>query len=147
MSIFSKIGKAIGKVVKKALPIVKFGIGFVPGVGSIASKLLASGVGVKAQKIVATIEKGQSVLKLGGGMPGVTTGPAPPSVGQHILAVKHARTTHKVAHLLKRASGTKKKKRATVATRARRTVKAKPRKSRLKFGSPAWRKKFIKKRR
>lgn len=143
MSIFSKIGKAIKKVVKVAVPLVKFGSAFIPGVGGVVSKLLTSGVGAKATSLVKRIEAGQQVLRSSGSPFAAPLTPqlVPPSVSAHVVAVKHARTTHKVASLLKRRAPAKRKR----ATAKRTTTKR--RKTRLKFGSPAWRKKFIKKRR
>jgi hypothetical protein len=140
MSFFGSIGKFIGKVAKVALPVVKFGSSFIPGVGGIVGKVLSSGIGVKAQKLVHT---GEKVSKAAKAFPGVASQPPPFAAGAHVLAVKHARSAHKVAGMM-RVSTARKRRKPSVLKRRPTT---KRRKTRLKFGSPAWRKKFLKKKR
>lgn len=150
MSFLSGIGKFIGKVAKVALPVLKLGVGFIPGVGGIASKVLALGSVKKAIQIEKSVKGAANAFK--GVMPGGApiTGPPPvlrlgtASIGP-LMAVKHARTVHKVASY----GRTTPKKRAK-ARKAAPKKRAKARKAtgrKLKFGSPAWRKKYLKKKR
>jgi len=153
VSFFSKIGKAIKKVVKVALPIVKFGAAFIPGVGGIASKVLSLGAVSKGVHLAGQLKRAGRAFKRGT-MPGGATiaPPATPtlrmeagaSVGamSPLLAMKHSRTLHKVGSTLKR-----RRKSTTKRKTLRKAIKRRTKGRKLKFGSPAWRKKYLKKRR
>ena len=138
MGLFKSIGKFFKKVAKVALPVLKLGTSFIPGVGGLVSGLLSSKIGSKAQQLVKT---GQQVTKA---FPGASGGPVlmlPPT--QSIVAMKLAKHGVKVSSMTRVGRAKPKKRKA--ATKRRTTTRRKPR--RLKFGSPAWRKKYLKKRR
>lgn len=143
------VAKGVGKVVKTALPLVKFGAGFIPGVGGVVSKVLALGAVKKGLHLEQTIKKQGSAFR--GIMPGgASIAPPAPVLRAStagitpLVAVKHARTVHKVASYGRATPARRKARKAKPAKRAaakRRTGR------KLKFGSPAWRKKYLKKKR
>lgn len=135
MSIFKKVGKFFKKVAKVAVPVLKFGIGFVPGVGSLAAKAIQLGSVKKAMTIARGVKAAGRAMR-----PSI----APASPGAALVAVKHARHPHKAAVAgarqrgFRTSSGTKRRrKRSTTRTKRRSGAR------RLKFGSPAWRKKYL----
>jgi len=152
VSIFKKIGKFFKKVAKVALPVLKLGVGFIPGVGGLAAKALSLGSVQKGMHIAGQIKKAGRTLKktLPGGaaaqLPPPAARVAQPVAIHPLVSMKHKRTIHKVAHMAKRRSATTKKRKPSVRRAAKKRAPAR-RGRKLKFGSPAWRKKYIKKRR
>lgn len=117
--------------------VAKLAVGVVPGVGGIAGRLLDTGVGKLGAKAYRLGSSTAQVLKASPVMPGgaVSTpgGMAPP------MATPPAQFGGG------RLSGVVKRRRATKKKRAASSTRRRGRK--LKFGSPAWRAKYLKKRR
>lgn len=128
---WKKFKRTVGGVAKLAVSVV-------PGVGGLAGKLLTSGVGRTAVKGVATFKKGRSVLRsmaaspvMPGGAVSTPGGMLPPMV----VPPTDYGGVRSVAGIVGRR---RRKRKATTTTRRR--------KRKLKFGSPAWRKKYARKR-
>lgn len=138
MSLFKKVGKFFKKVAKVALPVLKFGVGFVPGVGSLAAKALQLGSVKKGLAVARAVKGAGAALR-------PTVAP-PSSPGAALVALKHARHPHKVAGSRRAAAPRRATRRRTVTPRGvvRRTTRKRTGRK-LKFGSPAWRKKYMKK--
>lgn len=132
MSIFGSIGKFLGKVVHVAAPVLGAASGLIPGVGGVVAHLLTSKLGSKA---VTLVKAGKAVGKAFPGQVTYATAAAPGA----LVAMKHSRHAHKLAGLKKVVSSRTSRKRRTTKPKA---VKRRARK--LKFGSPAWRKKYMK---
>jgi len=146
MGLFKSIGKLFKKVAKVALPVLKLGTSFIPGVGGVVGSILSSKVGSKG---VALFKGGTKVSKMVKAFPGVTP-PATTAVAQPLIAMKVShRHAHKVAShpLNRKKSATKKRttKKRTMKKHATKKRRSSGRK--LKFGSPAWQKKYNPKRR
>jgi len=116
--------------------VAKLAVSVVPGVGGLAGKLLTSGVGRTAVKGVAAFKGGRNVLRnmaaspvMPGGAVSTPSGMAPPMV----VPPSDYGGRRTVGGVVRR-----RRKKATTTTRRR--------KRKLKFGSPAWRKKYQRKR-
>jgi len=119
---------------RKFKGVASIGLGVIPGVGGVAGRLLATGAGKFAAKVVRTGQSTAAVLKASPVMPGgaVSTpgGMRPPMVNPPARFSGSGR------------GGTRK------LTRRRKATSSPRRKGRkLKFGSPAWRKKYLKRKR
>jgi len=124
-----KFKRTVGGVAKLAVSVV-------PGVGGLAGKVLTSGIGRTATKGVAAFKGGRNVLKalhatpvMPGGAVSTPSGMQPPMI------------VPPSDYGGRRSAGgvrVRRKRKATTTTRRR--------KRKLKFGSPAWRKKYQRKR-
>lgn len=119
--------------------VAKLAVGVVPGVGGLAGKLLTSGVGRTAVKGIGAFKKGRSVMRqlaaspvMPGGAVSTPGGMQPPM----IVPPSDYGGSRSVAGIVGRK---RRKRKATTTTRRR--------KRKLKFGSPAWRAKYQRKRR
>jgi len=127
---WKKFKRTVGGVAKLAVSVV-------PGVGGLAGKLLTSGVGRTAVKGVAAFKGGRSVMRqlaaspvMPGGAVSTPSGMAPPMVVPP--------SDYGGRRTLSGVVGRRRKRKATTTTKRR--------KRKLKFGSPAWRKKYQRKR-
>lgn len=145
MGLFSFIGKAVKKVahvVGGAVRIVSKVAQVVPGVGSVikSAESLASPV-VKALHLAKTAKLGIAPA------PVFPTLAATAPTATNLLALhKHAKHSHKLSggkksHLRLHTTTTKRRKKPS----KKRTARKKSGGRRLKFGSPAWRKKYMRK--
>jgi len=143
VSFFKSIGKLLKKVSKIALPVLKLGTSFIPGVGGAVSGLLNSKLGRTALNLS---HKAKQTGKLIKSFPGVPPPQIAPVAATTMMHAKLGRHAHKIAsHAKKRTKKATKKRRSVL--RKRTTTKRRSSGRKLKFGSPAWRKKYIKKRR
>lgn len=164
MGLFSFVGKAIKGVAKVATGALKIGgaLGLIPGggvVGKLAGTLLGAKAGnTYAQKLAlrdprtmrgnATQAGRGAFSSIHGYRPSpavLRMSPVMPGGAVATSSGMVARTASPPATFGGRAGAGPKRRRKKAATRTRSTTKRRGRK--LKFGSPAWRKKYLKKRR
>jgi len=141
VSIFKKIGKAIGKIAHVALPILKLGAGFIPGVGGVASAVLnskAGKLGAKGVTLGKRLDSTMKVLKASPVMPGGAV--ATPS---GVVALNPGQRPPEQYSGSSSRLGTRVRKAVKKRKARRKTTTRKGRKSRLKFGSAAYRKKYL----
>lgn len=140
MSIFKKIGKAIGKIAKGALPVLKLGVGFVPGVGSVASAVLNSKLGKLGSKAVRVGERMNSTMRMMKQSPvlpgGAVATPSGAVASSGNPPAQYAGSGGGGGHLRKR----RKTRKRTTRTKS---YRRKSRGRKLKFGSAAYRRKFL----
>jgi len=137
VSIFSKIGKAIGKIAKVALPVLKLGAGFIPGVGGVASAVLNTKLGKLGSKGVKLGQQVQSTMQQLKASPVMPGGAIATASG--IVALTPGQRPPATFGGSRSSSSTKRRKKA----KKRKAATHKRRKTRLKFGSAAYRKKYL----
>jgi len=122
--------------------VAKVGLGVVPGVGGIAGQLLSSKLGKFGAKGVAAYKGARStmqVLKASPVMPGGSIA----TPGGPMIAPTSGNPPSDYGSRRSGGGLTKRRKKKRTSSTTRRTT----RKRKLKFGSPAWRKKYLKHRR
>lgn len=125
-----------GKGWRRFKGIASIGLSVIPGVGGVAGKLLGTGVGRFASKAVKVGQSTAQVLKASPVMPGGAV--ASPGGMRPAMANPPARYGS--------GGGPRKRRLSSIVGRKRKRAGAK-RGRKLKFGSPAWRAKYLKKRR
>lgn len=119
---------------RKFKGVASIGLSVIPGVGGVAGKLLATGAGKFAAKVVRTGQSTAQVLRASPVMPGGAV--STPGGMRAPMVTPPARYSGAGP----KAHGTKRKKRKATSSPRRKGRK-------LKFGSKAWRAKYVKRRR
>lgn len=136
MSFFKSIGKAFKSVAKVALPVLKIGAGVIPGVGGIASAVLNSKLGRLGQKGAKTFHQAQSTMQVLKASPVLPGG----AVATPLGAVASSGNPP-LRYAGSGGGGGRKRKRHVKRKTRRAGTKRRARK--LKFGSAAYRRKYL----
>jgi len=137
MSFFKSIGKAFKSVAKIALPVLKLGSSLIPGVGGVASALLNSKLGRLGQKGAKTVHQVQSTMQLMKASPVLPGGAIATPLGAVVST-----GSPPLRYAGSGGGAGRKRKHTTKRKRTRRAGK-KRHARKLKFGSAAYRRKYL----